>query len=428
LDVNDNIPQCLTSYHRISIPENFSIDQPLIKINATDFDYDVNGTINYSLRINSSWPFEINSITGEIYSRQLFDYESEFKNYLIIIDLEDQGFPKKNKNKNACQFEINIQDVNDNRPELIDDKQTKIFIDLQKPFKNEIILLNVKDSDSDDNGKIKYTLLTDENNSLFIIHQNGSLQMTRQINEISLFELKILLEDNGIPSQQTIIHLIIAIGDSLITSFSTFEKVQLKYSRPRAIGLILGLTVLIITLGLFLCIIITCILLQKHRRRHQAAIIARNKLLCSSSQQLTSSGSTATTNTTSSSIEHQHIANIVQIKPTHWHEKYYDQHSSNSFTVDTSSPESRTYRILHIPQDNEYYMRYYQQEKVDNHSSDHGYHGSNETGSSSSPSSQISIRRSYMVNQLPDFVTRCKSVNGGFLVEMNVDGSDEDAR
>ncbi len=72
-------------------------------------------------------------------------------------------------------------------------------------------------------------------------------------------------------------------------------------------------------------------------------------------------------------------------------------------------------------------MNYYQQEKVDNHSSDHGYHGSYETGSSSA-SSQISIRRSYMVNQLPDFVTRCKSVNEGFLVEMNVDGSDEDAR
>ncbi|CAF5008586.1 unnamed protein product, partial [Rotaria sp. Silwood1] len=428
LDVNDNIPQCLISYHRISISENFSIDLPLIKINATDFDYDFNGTINYSLQINSSWPFEINSKTGEIYSRQLFDYESEFKNYLLIINLEDQGFPKKNQNQNACQVEINIQDINDNRPELIDDKQTKIFIDLQKPFKNEIVLLNVKDSDSDANGKIKYTLLTDENNSLFIIYQNGSLQMTRQINEISLFKLKILLEDNGMPSQQTIIDLIIAIGDSSIPSFSTFEKIQLKYSRSKAIGLILGLTVLIITCGLFLCIFITCILLRKHRRQHQAAIITRNKLLCSSSQQLTSSGSTATTNTTTSSIEHQHIANIVQIKPVYLREKYYDRHSSNSYTVDTSSPESRTYRILHIPQDNEYYMHYYQQEKIDNHSSDHGYHGSNETGSSSSPSSQISMRRSYMVNQLPDFVTRCKSVNGGFLVEMNVDGSDEDPR
>lgn len=73
-------------------------------------------------------------------------------------------------------------------------------------------------------------------------------------------------------------------------------------------------------------------------------------------------------------------------------------------------------------------MHYYQQEKIDNHSSDHGYHGSNETGSSSSTSSEMSIRRSYMVNQLPDFVTKCKSVNEGFFIEMNVDGSDEDQR
>jgi hypothetical protein len=94
--------------------------------------------------------------------------------------------------------------------------------------------------------------------------------------------------------------------------------------------------------------------------------------------------------------------------------------------VDNTSPESRTYKILHIPQDNEYFMHYH--EKVDNHSSDHGYHGSYETGSSSSLSSQMSIRRSYMVNQLPDFVTKCRSVNEGFLVEMNVDGSDEDSR
>ena len=80
-------------------------------------------------------------------------------------------------------------------------------------------------------------------------------------------------------------------------------------------------------------------------------------------------------------------------------------------------------------------MRYYQQEKVDNHSSDHGYHGSYETGTSSSSSaslsptpSQMSIRRWYMINQLPLFVTKCKSVNEGFLVEMNVDGSDEEPR
>ncbi|CAF2235257.1 unnamed protein product [Rotaria magnacalcarata] len=428
LDVNDNIPHCSASYQRISIPENFPIDQPLIKINATDADYDINGTIHCSLRINSSWPFEINYKTGEIYSEQIFDYELETKIFKIIIDLEDEGFPRKNQNINACQLEINIEDINDNRPELFDETQTQIFVDLQNPFNAEIVLLNVTDLDSGDNGKIKYTLLTHENDSHFIIYQNGSLQMIHQINQIAMFELKILLEDYGIPSQQTIIIVSVAIGDSSIPSYSTFEKVQLKYSRPRSLGLIVGLSVLIVTFGLFLCIIITSVLLRKHRRQHQAAIIARKKLLCSSSQQLTSSGSTETTTTTSLSIEHQHVANILQIKPTYWHEKYYDQHSSNSYNVDTSSSESRTYKILHIPQDSEYYMQYYQQEKLVNHGSDHGYHGSNETGSSSSPASQVSVRRLYMVNQLPDFVTRCKSVNGGFLIEMNVDGSDEDAR
>ncbi|CAF4447620.1 unnamed protein product, partial [Adineta steineri] len=117
-----------------------------------------------------------------------------------------------------------------------------------------------------------------------------------------------------------------------------------------------------------------------------------------SSQQLTSSGSTNTTS--SSSIENQQIANIVQIKPI-----YYDRRTSNSFTVNTSSPESQTYKILHIPHDNEYYMNYYQHEKVDNHSSDHGYHGSYETSASSSStasSAQMSVRHSYLVNQLPD--------------------------
>jgi hypothetical protein len=156
--------------------------------------------------------------------------------------------------------------------------------------------------------------------------------MTRTITQISLFKLNILLEDYGIPSQQTIINLIIAIGDSSIPAFSTFEKVQSKYSQPKSIGLILGLIVLIITFVLFFCIILTCIFLRKHRRKHQAAIIARNKLLCSSSQQLTSSGSTTTTNTnSSSSIEHQQIANIIQIKPSYLDEKYYDRRASYSY-------------------------------------------------------------------------------------------------
>ena len=205
---------------------------------------------------------------------------------------------------------------------------------------------------------------------------------------------------------------------------------QSKYSQPKSVGLVLGLIILTITIFLFFCVLLTWILLRKHRRNHQAALLARKQILCSSSQQLTSSGSTTTT----TSVE-QHppptVANIVQLKPTtYWDEKFYDQRSSYTNT-DSTTPESRTYKILHLPRENAYYMNYYHhhhQEKVDNQSSDHGYQGSYETGSSTSLSSQLSIRRSYLVNQLPEFVTKCRSVSGGFLVEMNVDGSDEDPK
>ncbi len=94
--------------------------------------------------------------------------------------------------------------------------------------------------------------------------------------------------------------------------------------------------------------------------------------------------------------------------------------------MNSPSPESDTYKILHIPID--------LQEKIDDVSCDHGYHESYQTGSPSSSleseqfSSQLSIRRDYMCNQLPYFVTKCKSLGEGFMVEMNVDGSDEDAR
>jgi hypothetical protein len=76
---------------------------------------------------------------------------------------------------------------------------------------------------------------------------------------------------------------------------------------------------------------------------------------------------------------------------------------------------------------------YYEKEKIDNVSCDHGYHESYQTGSSSTSSpeqfsSELPIRQDYMFNQLPYFVTKCKSLTEGFMVEMNVDGSDEDAR
>ncbi|CAF0747805.1 unnamed protein product [Adineta steineri] len=425
LDVNDNIPQCSSSYYRLSIPENISIDKPIIKINASDPDQGINGTINYKFRTNSTWSFNINEKTGEIYSKKSFDYESDWKSFLLTIDLEDNGIPIKNVNKNSCQLEIFLEDINDNRPELIDNNQTKLFFDTQKSFKNQFIQLNITDKDSGLNGKIKYNIQSIDSNvplnfnqTLFELNQNGSLYLTSDIHQICLFTLKILLEDYGYPSQHNLIQINIAFGDSLNSYYSSFDKIQLyfdkKSSHTNYFAFIFAIIILTITFIFLISIIIICILIRQHRQRHKAAIISRNKLLCSSSQQLTTSNSTVTT---SSSIEHQQI-----IRTSYWNEKsFIDQH-----LVNNSSPQSHTYKILHIPIDSQCYEK----EKIDDISCDHGYHESYQTGSSSPEQclSDVSNHQDYMFKQLPFFVTKCKTLGDGFMVEMNVDGSDEDGR
>jgi len=293
----------------------------LIKIHGIDPDNGLNGTITYKFRTNSSWLFDINEKTGEIYSKKTFDYESDFQHFFLTIDLEDNGIFIKNTNKNACQIEILLEDVNDNRPELIDNNQTKIFLDIHTPFDKQTILLNITDKDSGMNGKIKYNLQSidsnihlNSNQSLFELNQSGYLHVTYQINQISIFKLRILLEDYGYPSQQTLIQITIAFGDSLNSRYSSFDKIQSffdeKNSQTNYFAFVFGLTLLIITFIFLVSIIIICILIRQHRRRHKAAIISRNKLLCSSSQQLTTSNSTVTSNTTSSSIDHQQIIRV----------------------------------------------------------------------------------------------------------------------
>ena len=185
----------MSSFERIIISENISIEQSLLIINASDPDQGVNGTIHYLIHSNDSWPFEINSRTGEIYSRRMFDYESKFKSFFIEIDLEDQGFPIQNQNKNACRIEIQIEDINDNSPELINPSQNEIFIDRNMVTPTEILTFNVKDSDDGDNGKIKFTLQTEDQylSSLFSINKNGTLILNYSVKEISLFNLKLIL-------------------------------------------------------------------------------------------------------------------------------------------------------------------------------------------------------------------------------------------
>lgn len=303
MDVNDEIPQCSSTFQRLVLPESFPLDQSFIKINGTDRDNGINGTIEYSLRTNSSWPFEIDRHTGEIFTRKSFDFDSKFKEFLLIIDLTDRGDPIKLERRNACRIELKLTDVNDNRPELIDEEQREIFFDFHSFNENSFVHLNITDIDAELNGKLKFslesiesTMPSDSAQTLFQLHSNGSLEIIEKISEVALFKLKIFVEDFGFPSQHNIISISIAFGDRSNSALSSFGKVSAFFDEQRSnsnrFAFLFGLTLLIITFVCCLSMIVICVLMREHRRRQQEAIVARKKLLCLSSQQLTPSDST----------------------------------------------------------------------------------------------------------------------------------------
>ncbi|CAF1253459.1 unnamed protein product, partial [Didymodactylos carnosus] len=536
-DVNDNVPRCSQLVYHIEYVENATVDQPLLTVNGSDLDYGENGTITYSL-INTSppWPFEFDINKGSLRSQRIFDYEL-ISQYNLTVELADRGHPVSLNSK--CLIEIQILDINDNIPQLISPIDGQIFINREQLKQGFLMNLIARDDDSGLNGLVRYSLqsiqshqsITDEeldkthlynkggnrpkqekqdkqttltnNQSPFTLLTNGSLYINEVVDKISLFKLQILLEDCGSPPQRSLVILTIGFGDSIINSVETVQAViiEIEHSRarPTYIGLILGLTVLCI-LFLFLMFISILCAIRKHRRRRQLQNLLTlkqndgeqhrsvvSKFLNSQLTPSTSSASssTATTNESGNEGKERYYQNQKIIVRTcdqdRWEEKdstissNSQEKGSTSYNGDTSSPESRTYKILHLPNTNGNYWSSTspsQQPFITNLSNgfglshtatkdlnrqlrqtltvrnDEGYYGSNETGSDSNTSDivqrqpKVSDRPTtsttmpnFYLNQrlsstytLPPFVTICEKVggpstNGGFL-EMSVDGSD----
>ncbi|XP_056373073.1 protocadherin gamma-C5-like isoform X10 [Hyla sarda] len=157
LDINDNPPVFNQSVYKISIRENLPLKTVILTLNATDQDDGANGEIQYSFDGHTSdfarETFDLNEQNGEININGLVDFE-KLNFYELSIKATDKGFPKL---KGNCIVHVDIEDVNDNRPEIT---FTSVIQDVpENPPSGDIVgFINVKDEDSGKNGEIKLDL------------------------------------------------------------------------------------------------------------------------------------------------------------------------------------------------------------------------------------------------------------------------------
>uniref|UniRef100_A0A673L0R6 Cadherin domain-containing protein n=1 Tax=Sinocyclocheilus rhinocerous TaxID=307959 RepID=A0A673L0R6_9TELE len=150
LDNNDNAPIFQKDTYRIYIPENIAKGSLLVTVNATDADIAANAQIGYYFEHTTPKIrdlFSVDPSSGEIRLIGELDFEEsaihEFK-----IQAKDQGGLS-----DSSEVIVEVTDVNDNAP-----KMTLMSfsnnIPENAPLGTVVAMINIQDSDSEENGKI----------------------------------------------------------------------------------------------------------------------------------------------------------------------------------------------------------------------------------------------------------------------------------
>ncbi|XP_059396079.1 protocadherin gamma-C5-like isoform X7 [Carassius carassius] len=204
-DFNDNEPKFEVAAYKSSVLESAVVGSSVLKIKATDLDDGLNGKIQYLFGAHTPElvrnVFRVNAETGEITVYGKLDYEAK-KSYTFDVCAKDKGNPEL---EGQSSVQIDIIDENDNPPEII-------LTSLPSPVPENatvgtvVALINVKDLDSGNNGKIELTVSPDVPFKLKPSFDNHYSLITGSLLNCEVhseYNVEILAMDSGVPPLKT---------------------------------------------------------------------------------------------------------------------------------------------------------------------------------------------------------------------------------
>ncbi|KAG8439023.1 hypothetical protein GDO86_005281 [Hymenochirus boettgeri] len=201
-DFNDNSPVFSKELYQVTMTESAPVDTLVICLNATDEDDGINGHITYSfshISKNAQQIFTLDSQTGEIRTKGKLDFEIT-KAYEMNVEAQDGGglFSQ-------AKVVIQIIDKNDNAPEIILTSLSDSISEDSLPG-TVIALINVRDVDSGENGKVHCELIDPLPFEITTSSSNHfRLLTTRTLDreEIHEYNITIKATDRGSPTLTT---------------------------------------------------------------------------------------------------------------------------------------------------------------------------------------------------------------------------------
>ncbi|XP_046567643.1 protocadherin-9-like [Haliotis rubra] len=226
-DKNDNAPLFEKSLYSFRILENEPVKYVLGCVLAKDVDSGENGNVSYTALTEGRHdvlPFFVTS-TGCVTISEKLDYE-RISTYEFGIVATDHGHPVMNT---TAFVSISLIDENDNSPVIvfpIENNDTVVIGHRTAP-RTDIAVVQAYDIDSSENGKLLYSLISQNESDLFDIDTStGHISTTREIDmlDIGMYTLWILVSDFGTPQLQAKAHLNVQIQELYVTDEGVSDR------------------------------------------------------------------------------------------------------------------------------------------------------------------------------------------------------------
>ncbi|XP_067888834.1 protocadherin-23 [Heterodontus francisci] len=221
LDDNDNIPYFVFPALNCTVCENKPIYTSVCAVHALDHDDGPFGYLSYSILTLSltdsstctNWNnFIIDPITGDIYTKQLIDYEQQ-KNCIFIVQAKDKG------NATATvTVQVDIQGIDEYEPTFT---QERYYFTLPEHMEvaQKAGQVTAVDKDAGMDGVVQYSFLYPS--PYFSLNQtSGVIYLSGSVHKIK-----------GSYKREEIIELVIKASSPLLSSKSAVSTVAINISR-----------------------------------------------------------------------------------------------------------------------------------------------------------------------------------------------------
>ncbi|XP_024115722.1 protocadherin Fat 1a isoform X3 [Oryzias melastigma] len=212
LDINDNPPVFEHREYTATVPEDVAVGAQLLRVQAASRDKEANAEISYSIISgNEHGMFSVDSRSGDVFVIEPLDYETSHE-YYITIEATDGGSPPLS---DMATVNINLTDVNDNRPVFSQDVYAAVISEDMELGKT-VLAVMAEDFDGPSYDHVQYSIVDGNQGSPFNIDPlRGELKVARQLDRerTSGYTLTVVASDNGVPPLSSSATINIDISD-----------------------------------------------------------------------------------------------------------------------------------------------------------------------------------------------------------------------